>query len=162
MIRRSAGDLRSRAAWSIAWRDAGAAVLGGFPGLHSPPHVLLEPWAEPSAHLWFSGTVAEPARVAEALHRRHAELSSGFAGVPLYLNGGYALAELLALRVGELARGPAPLLRAYAEVLRAHGVEPTLREYTSALADADASALRALTWGDSYVIGAGFRAEQIA
>lgn len=149
---RLAGSRRN-GAWSILW-------------LHAPPHVLLEPWTEPHATLWFSGATSEPARVAEALRSRHAQHTAGFAGLPECLNGNVPLAELLAWRVGQLAHGPAPLLRGYAEVLGAHGVEFTLREgranpeYGGKGYD-DPSALRALTWGESYVIGTGLRAERV-
>jgi hypothetical protein len=133
--------------------------------LHRAPHALLARWTEPHANLWFSGTAAEPARVAEALRQRHAELSGGIPGLPQHLNGELPLAGLLALRVGLLAHGPASLLREYAAVLREHALEPSLREYAPNHVDGrsgyDPSRVRALAWGESYVVGIGVHAERI-
>lgn len=134
--------------------------------LVTPPHVLLARWTDPYATLWFSGPTTEPGRIAEALARRHQRQSEGFSGLPTWLNGAQGVSKVLELGIGLLAEGPVSILREYASVLCEHGLEPSLREYQPNHVDGrrpdwDRESLGALTLGDSYVVGTGWRVERL-
>jgi hypothetical protein len=133
------------------------------PRLLTPPHALLAPFAEPHAHLYFHGAPADARALAEALHEAHAALSDGLRGLDSFLCArGARLTALLASGAGQLARGPLSRLARYADVARAHGVETSqVAEFRPhGMPDAPEE-LRALVFGASYVVGAGFSAERV-
>jgi hypothetical protein len=129
-------------------------------------HPLLWDYVEPTTSVSFRGRPASAMEVALNLRDLHARVFAPFT-VPSHLNGALDLVSLLSGGSGLLASGPVSLMRRYAEICEAHGLEHTLlpehppvhREYGDT--PGSASDVRALTFGHSYVIGAGFTAERL-
>jgi hypothetical protein len=128
-------------------------------------HPLLWDYAQPQTSLSFRGQPDSAAELARRLGQVHAKTFAPFT-VPGHINGAFDLVTLLSGGHGLLATGPVPLMRRYAEVCAEHGVAATLLrereaphpEFSNVLGT---SKLRALTFGQSYVIGAGWSAERV-
>jgi len=80
----------------------------------SHDHPLLWPYIYPEASVSFYGE-AEPLTVLEALYQRHLELVGDWIPFNRFMNGNSL--EIIRGRYGMLAKGPTPLVEAYAEVL---------------------------------------------
>jgi len=118
-------------------------------------HPALLPYADEHGRLSFRGAPAEPERLAHALRAEHAEAVGPHVAFEDVVNTIYAgrLEVLLALGFGELANGPVTLLRRYAAVAAAHGVETSL-----VVTGPGRTGLGLLELGESFVVGERFRA----
>ena len=82
----------------------------------------LLPFADDRGALSFRGRPDDPERLAHALRAAHAELAGRYIAFEDVVNALVGLEALLTLGYGQLANGPATLLRRYEEVADAHGV----------------------------------------
>lgn len=126
--------------------------------LHQAPHLLLAPYTEPRAQLYFWGRPRDPARTAVALHECSRGLVDRFPLATVAgLNGSIGLDRFLEFGTGIVAEGPVPVLTRYAEVLRAEGLEtnilPTINPNLRSRDE-----VGVLVLGDSYVVGTHFDA----
>jgi hypothetical protein len=160
------------ALWEVRcelWRDWCLTTRPGA-GIQSVSldfdHPLLIDYVEERTILAFRGRPVSAPALALALQHAHRATFSPF-DVPSHLNRGVDLVRLLEGGFGTLAEGPVSLMRRYSEVCAAHGVEANLlppRPAWQAAGAGDAKAgqeLGALTFGSSYVIGAGFSAVRL-
>lgn len=126
--------------------------------LHSAPHILLSPYTEPRAQLFFRGRPGDPSRTAYALYSCSRRPVDGFpAALAAGLGGALPLDQLLEFGTGILSEGPVSVLTRYAEVLQAEGIQ------TNVLPSVDPGLrhrddVRVLTLGGSYVVGTHFDA----
>jgi hypothetical protein len=90
-------------------------------------HPLLLPHAARRSELYVRNGPADPSRLLGDLWRAHRQVTGGWIPTDAYLNGGYGLLSgEIGRGFGQLAAGPRPLLEAYAEVARDHGMQPNL------------------------------------
>jgi len=130
-------------------------------------HLLLDLRRCPSAKLSFRGR-ARPGDVIADLWAAHRELADDWEWFSFseYLNG-MDLRELLASGSGILAEGPRVVLDAYASVLESHGISTSIfaerapSYFRDGAWQPERSDLQVLLLPPSYIIGAGFEAEQI-
>jgi hypothetical protein len=112
-----------RADGVVRW--AAASGLFRHVGLHTE-HPGLLPFADDRGALSFRGRPADPQRLAHALRAAHAEIADGHIAFEDVINAHVGFETLLSFGYGQLAVGPATLLRRYAEVAIEHGVSTRL------------------------------------
>lgn len=126
-------------------------------------HPLLWPYREGVAELAFHGRAKDPAAVVAGMWARHLAVAGDWIPFGDYLNlfdQAAPVFSLLETGGGILASGPRPLMEAYAEVLHAHGLDPSFVGATRVgLRAGEAPDLAVLLFGESYVIGSGFTAQ---
>ncbi|WP_037501834.1 hypothetical protein [Solirubrobacter soli] len=116
-------------------------------------HPGLLPYADDFGGLSFHGRAEDPERLAHALRAAHAEIADGFIGFEEVVNALLGVETLLKLGYGQLANGPITLLRRYAEVAHAHGVQTQMT-----ITGPGREGLCLLELGESYVIAERFTA----
>jgi hypothetical protein len=133
-------------------------------------HILLWDHKEPFSQLNFVGARSSQGEMLWALYERHRAIAGDWIPFERYLNPG-CLKQGLGGCGGVLADGPDRLLREYAEVLSANGVEPYF-PYSPrppywwdedngrwVLEDPNLSVL--ILGGSSYVVGSDFFASRV-
>ncbi len=126
--------------------------------LHPAPHILLSPYTEPRAQLFFRGRPSDPSRTAYALYSCSRRLVDGFPAARVAgLGRALPLDQFLEFGTGVISEGPVSVLSRYAEVLQADGIQtnllPTINPGLEYRDD-----VRVLTLGGSYVVGTHFDA----
>jgi hypothetical protein len=121
-------------------------------GLHAS-HPALLPYTDDFGGLSFRGRPADPERFADALRAAHAETVDGFIRFEEVVNAMLGVETLLQMGFGQLANGPMTLLRRYAEVAAAHGVDTHLT-----VTGPGRNGLCVLELGETYVIAERFTA----
>lgn len=121
-------------------------------GLHAE-HPGLLPFADDRGALSFHGRPDDPARLAHALRAAHAEVAERNIAFDDVVNSLVPLELLLSLGYGQLANGPATLLRRYAEVAEAHGIVARLT-----VTGPGRAGLCLLELGETYVVAERFSA----
>jgi hypothetical protein len=132
-------------------------------------HPLLWQFKHESGSAYFYRAPANVDAAVGALYEAHRKAVGMWIQFGEYLNNKADLAKLLSAGNGLLAEGPMPLLALYRETLKTHGLELDIRfahpprmwngsEWRQLVLDNDA---KALVLGTSYVIGSGWKAEQI-
>jgi hypothetical protein len=118
-------------------------------------HPGLLPYADDRAALSFRGAPEDPERLAHALRAEHAETAGPHVAFEDVVNTIFAgrLELLLGLGFGQLANGPATLLRRYAEIAAAHGVETSM-----VITGPGRTGLCLLELGESFVVAERFAA----
>jgi len=94
---------------------------------------------------------ADPERLANALRATHAELAGRYVAFEEVVNSFLGVEALLELGYGQLANGPVTLLRRYAEVAEAHGVDTRLT-----VTGPGRNGLCVLELGETYVVAERF------
>jgi hypothetical protein len=89
-------------------------------------HELLWPYVYPETSLSFHGKANDPFAVVGALYTRHVGLVGTWIPFERFING--KPLEMIRGRFGMLAKGPLPLVQAYAQVLESFGVSTGLTE----------------------------------
>jgi hypothetical protein len=90
-------------------------------------HPGLLPYTDEYGVLSFRGRPADPERLADALRAEHARVAGPHVAFEKVINHfGGRLDGLLSLGFGQLANGPVTLVRRYAAVAEAHGVQTRL------------------------------------
>lgn len=142
--------------------------LGYAYGLQfSDDHVLLWPHAGRQSATSFYGRAENPSAVAGALYRRHWELADKWLPFHRFLNPRVRLTELIAGGFGMLAEGPEPLVLAYEEVMRQHGLSTSHRDPRKPVywgGDGwleQEAALSVLILDESYIVAEEFVAEAV-
>lgn len=92
----------------------------------SHDHMLLWPYVYPEASVSFYGEAEEPLAVFVALYQRHLELVSDWIPFGRFMNGNSL--EMIRGRYGMLAKGPTPLVEAYAQVLERFKIDNKVTE----------------------------------
>ncbi|MCX5658695.1 MAG: hypothetical protein NTW19_03110 [Planctomycetota bacterium] len=130
-------------------------------------HPLLSEIVEDRVNLYVSRPAADPARVALALIASHSPMLRRWFSETHFFNAGVPPQKVLA-SYGLLASGPKSVMKGYAEVLSANAVgwsaprgndSPYYRTDEEVWTNGEHE-LRVLVLGGSYVIAAGFEAEQ--
>ena len=179
---RTGDEARPREAWRVRCADTRASRLASE-WVDSPyladEHPLLLPYVQRQAKLYVRGRAADARLVVADLYAAHAAVtglwypfeaffnSGGPHAVLLNQGGGLPLAELLGGGSGLLAEGAVGVLAAYAAVLEEHDIEPSVigerppLRWLDGAWQPEATDLRVLVLGESYVLGAGFTAERL-
>jgi hypothetical protein len=129
-------------------------------------HPVLLPYTQPHAQLGFHGRPAHSRLVLADLWEAHRAVTDLWHPFEAFFNP-VPLVELLASNTGLLAEGPRSLMERYADVLRAHGIEPSLFGERPALRWLDGAwqpefpNLYAFILGKSFVVGAGFEVQRV-
>jgi hypothetical protein len=121
-------------------------------GLHTE-HPGLLPFADDRGGLSFRGRPEDPRRLADALRSAHAEVAERHIAFEDVINSLVGLETLFTLGYGQLAVGPATLLRRYAEVAVEHGVATRL-----VITGPGRAGLYLLELGETYVVAERFSA----
>jgi hypothetical protein len=116
-------------------------------------HPALLPYADDFGGLSFHGRAAEPERLAHALRAAHAELAGDFIAFEEVVNALLGVENLLEIGYGQLANGPVTLLRRYADVAHAHGVQTRMT-----ITGPGREGLCLLELGETYVVAERFTA----
>jgi hypothetical protein len=120
--------------WQIVCREPRQHALGLGNGAElrlRDDHPLL--WQnDRSWYTTFTGATEQPELVVDALRQVHHTLSGGVMPLTMFINTRVALERLLAGPAGLLAVGPAPLMEAYAAVLRDHGFHAAAQQSVDA------------------------------
>jgi hypothetical protein len=122
-------------------------------------HPLLLPQTAPTTELYVRDAPEDVAHLLLDLKRAHDEVTAGWLPFDDFLNRGYAAIgsrPATAGGMGLLARGPRPLLDAYAEVAGRHGMGPRLVGGR----DPEPTPLHVLLLGDSWWVAEAFSAER--
>ena len=114
-------------------------------------HPGLLPYSDDFGGLSFHGRAADPERLANALRATHAELAGRYVAFEEVVNSFLGVEALLELGYGQLANGPVTLLRRYAEVAEAHGVDTRLT-----VTGPGRNGLCVLELGETYVVAERF------
>jgi hypothetical protein len=114
-------------------------------------HPGLLPYTDDVGGLSFHGHVADPERLANALRAAHAEIADGFIRFEEVVNALLGVEALLQIGYGQLANGPVTLLRRYAEVAHAHGVQTRMT-----VTGPGRDGLCLLELGETYVVAERF------
>ena len=114
-------------------------------------HPGLLPYTDDFGGLSFHGRPADPPRLAHALRAAHAELAERYIAFEDVVNALRGVEALLELGYGQLANGPVTLLRRYAEVAEAHGVDTRLT-----VTGPGRNGLCVLELGETYVVAERF------
>jgi hypothetical protein len=130
-------------------------------------NVLLWPHVARRTSLSFHGRAENPLAVVGALYQRHKELVGEWLPFHRFLNSNVGLLELITGGFGMLAEGPEPLVLAYEDVMRAHGVsashlDPTKPVYGGGTERLGENApAYVLILDDSYVVAEQFVASPV-
>ena len=119
-------------------------------GLHAE-HPGLLPFADDRGALSFRGRTDDPERLAHALRAAHAEIAGRYIDFEDVVNTLVGLEALVTLGYGQLAYGPATLLRRFEEVADAHGLATSL-----VITGPGRTGLSLLELGESYVVAERF------
>lgn len=137
-------------------------TLRCFSNLHvDEEHVLLWPHTQKYGELYFVGKASNPYALLGELYEVHHELVSNWFELTRFVNLPYRAADIFRSGFGLLARGPVPLLTAYASVLEHHGVrqsflgsrDPLWWDGSKWVPDGKLYVLR---FGDSFVVSPAF------
>jgi len=125
-------------------------------------HVVLWPNTEQQGELYFNGAPNDPASLLGSLIETHLETVGRWYAVDYFLNLSGHATDVLRGGHGLLAKGPVPLLKAYAEVLDRHGASHSSPPYRDPVWWSDSQwipereQLFALIVGESYVVAPTF------
>jgi hypothetical protein len=119
-------------------------------GVHTE-HPALLPFTDERGGLSFHGRPEHPQRLAHALRAAHDEVAERYITFEDVMNSLVSLETLLTHGYGQLANGPATLLRRYADVADAHGVATRL-----VVTGPGRTGLLLLELGETYVVAERF------
>jgi len=124
-------------------------------------HPLLWTYVQDELELYFQGQPRDVHATIGRLHAAHVSASLGWIPFDALLNEEMPLHGLLSVGSGLLARGPAPVIRAYQEVLEADGLRCSALNQGSMGTAGGPDNPQALILGRSYIVGTGFSAELV-
>lgn len=129
-------------------------------------HVVLWPHVLAARRLYFASAPENPDDVVAELVAAHFDLCGDWISFDKYRNRNQPFRLLIAGGHGLIADGPSSIVERYFEILKSHGMSPTLSADPPILC-ADGrpflrdAAISALIWGRSFICAKSFRAEHV-